>query len=43
VLWLGDHPMAKELRGLGLPRRAAFTSTIDHVRMQFQAPDVVTR
>lgn len=38
-LTLGDHPMAKELRGLGLPRRAAFSSTIEHVRMQFQAPD----
>jgi hypothetical protein len=43
VVWLGDHPMAKELRGLGLPRRAAFTSTIDHVRMRFRAPDVVSR
>ncbi|HMF83795.1 MAG TPA: acetoacetate decarboxylase family protein [Acidimicrobiia bacterium] len=38
-LTLGDHPIAKELRGIGLPRRAAFSSTIDHVRMQFQAPD----
>jgi hypothetical protein len=38
-LILGDHPIAKELRSLGLPRRAAFSSTIDHVRMQFQAPD----
>lgn len=38
-LALGDHPIAKELRSLGLPRRATFTSTIDHVRMQFQAPD----
>jgi hypothetical protein len=41
VLWLGDHPMAKELRALDLPRRAAFSSTIDHVHMQFQAPDEV--
>ncbi|HMF04958.1 MAG TPA: acetoacetate decarboxylase family protein [Acidimicrobiia bacterium] len=38
-LTLGDHPIAKELRSLGLPRRATFTSTIDHVRMHFQAPD----
>lgn len=38
-LTLGDHPIAKELRSLGLPRRAAFSSTTDHVRMQFQAPD----
>jgi hypothetical protein len=41
VLWLGDHPMAKELRALDLPRRAVFSSTIDHVHMQFQAPDEV--
>jgi Acetoacetate decarboxylase (ADC) len=39
LLVLGDHPIAKELGSLGLPRRAAFTSTIDHVRMRFQAPD----
>ncbi len=38
-LSLGDHPIAKELRGLGLPRRAAFSASFDHVRMQFQAPD----
>jgi hypothetical protein len=43
TLVLGDHPLAKELVSLGLPRRAAFTSTIDHVRMQFQAPDEVER
>lgn len=41
VLWLGDHPMAKELRALDLPRTAVFSSTIDHVHMQFQAPDEV--
>jgi hypothetical protein len=41
ALVLGDHPIAKELEGLGLPRRAAFSATIDHVRMQFQAPDEV--
>jgi hypothetical protein len=39
LLSLGDHPIAKELRSLGLPGRAVFSSTIDHVRMQFQAPD----
>ena len=38
-LTLGDHPIAKELRSLGLPRRATFSSTIDHARMQFEAPD----
>jgi hypothetical protein len=41
ALALGEHPVAKELRGLGLPRRAVLSSTIDHVRMQFQAPDEV--
>jgi hypothetical protein len=39
VLWLGDHPMAKELRALDLPRRAVFSSTIDRLRMRFQSPD----
>jgi hypothetical protein len=39
LLVLGDHPIAKELRSIGLPKRAAFTSTIDHVRMRYQAPD----
>ena len=39
ALTLGDHPIAKELRSLGLPRRATLSNTIDHVRMQFQAPD----
>ena len=40
-LALGDLPIAKELRALGLPRRAVFSATIDHLRMQFQAPDEV--
>jgi len=43
VLRLGDHPVAKELRGLDLPRRAAFSSTIDHMHMQFQTPDELER
>jgi Acetoacetate decarboxylase (ADC) len=43
VLRLGDHPIAKELRGLDLPRRAVFSSTIDHMHMQFQAPDELER
>jgi hypothetical protein len=43
TLVLGDHPIAKELRSIGLPRRAAFSTTIDHVSMKFQAPDVVSR
>ena len=40
-LVLGDHPIAKELRTLGLPKRAMFSTTMDHVRMRFQAPDEV--
>jgi hypothetical protein len=43
VLRLGDHPIAKELRDLDLPRRAVFSSTIDHMQMQFQAPNEVER
>lgn len=43
TLVLGDHPIAKELRSIGLPRRAAFSTRIDHLSMQFQAPDVVSR
>jgi len=41
ALVVGDHPIAKELRTLGLPKRAAFSSTMDHVRMRFQAPDEI--
>lgn len=33
---LGDHPAAAELRALGLPRRALFTSGIGLLRMAFQ-------
>ena len=40
VLALGDHPIAKELRSLGLPRRALTTATIDHMVMRFNAPEV---
>jgi hypothetical protein len=41
TLTLGDHPIAKELRTLGLPKRALTTNTIEHVRMAFEAPEVV--
>ncbi|GAB2717754.1 acetoacetate decarboxylase family protein [Nocardia thraciensis] len=34
---LGDHPVAEEMRGLGLPARALFTSHIGLLRMAFEA------
>jgi hypothetical protein len=36
ILTVGErHPMARELRELGLPRRAAFTSVVEHVTGRF--------
>jgi Acetoacetate decarboxylase (ADC) len=40
-LTLGHHPIAHELRTLGLPRRAAMSSSVDHVRATFGAARVV--
>jgi len=34
-IWLGDHPYAKELASLGLPKRAMLSSSTDHVQMSF--------
>jgi Acetoacetate decarboxylase (ADC) len=34
-IWLGDHPYAKELASLGLPKRAMMSSSVDHVQMTF--------
>jgi hypothetical protein len=34
-IWLGDHPYAKELASLGLPKRAMLSSSVDHVQMSF--------
>ncbi|OKH82747.1 acetoacetate decarboxylase [Mycobacterium sp. SWH-M3] len=34
-LWLGDHPYAKELAALGLPKRALVSSSVDNVQMTF--------
>ena len=34
-LWLGDHPYAKELASLGLPKRAMVSSSFDNVEMTF--------
>ncbi len=35
------HPLADELRTLGLPRRAAMTFFDDHMRATFQAPQII--
>ncbi len=34
-MWLGDHPSAKELASLGLPKRAIFSSSVDQAQMTF--------
>ncbi|WP_147944056.1 acetoacetate decarboxylase family protein [Microbispora sp. CSR-4] len=38
LIRLGNHPIAKELSELGLPRRALMTATAEHVSMTFQEP-----
>jgi hypothetical protein len=38
---LGDHPMAKELRTLGLPKRALMCSTMRNMRASFGPAEVV--
>ena len=38
-LVLGDHPRARELRGLGLPRRALLSTFTTHMRATFEAPE----
>lgn len=35
---LGDHPIADELRKLGLPKKPVFSGTIDNLQMNFGAP-----
>ncbi len=42
TLTLGDHPMADELRSLGLPKRALFSSAATQMRASFRAAEVVT-
>ena len=34
-VWLGDHPYAKELASLGLPKRALVSSSAANVKMSF--------
>jgi hypothetical protein len=40
-LELGDHPIARELRTLGLPRHALMSGTLQDVRMEFAAAETV--
>jgi hypothetical protein len=41
---LGDHPVAEELRGLGLDRaRALSSSTVGHLEMVFDGAEEVRR
>jgi hypothetical protein len=40
-LELGDHAIADELRSLGLPKRAAFSSTIDRMGASFGPAQVI--
>jgi hypothetical protein len=42
TLVLGDHPMADELRTLGLPKRAVFSSSAALMRASFDGAEVVT-
>ena len=42
ILVLGDHPMADELRSLGLPKRALFSSSASVMRASFGGAHVVT-
>ncbi len=37
-LELGDHPIAHELRSLGLPKRALMTSWMEHMHARFEVP-----
>ena len=39
TLALGSHPIADELRSLGLPKRALFTTYIGHMRGKFYAAE----
>ena len=42
-LTLGPHPFAEELRTLGLPKRALVSSSIEHMRASFGAPEEIAR
>jgi hypothetical protein len=38
---LGPHPIAQELRGLGLPRRALLSVWMENMHGRFEAPEPV--
>jgi hypothetical protein len=40
-LWLGDHPLAKELASLGLPKRALVSTSADNMEMSFADAQIV--
>jgi hypothetical protein len=40
-LLLGEHPIANNLRALGLPRRALFGVWLDRMHARFEAPEAV--
>ena len=40
-LWLGDHPYARELASLGLPKRPMVSGAVGNVAMTFGSPSVV--
>lgn len=42
-LVLGSHPVADELRSLGLPRRPLMSGSVEHLRAHFGAPEVLSR
>ena len=41
-LVLGDHPLADDLRALGLPRRALVSVWMEHAHGLFEAPEPVS-
>ena len=41
TLELGDHPIAAELRTLGLPKRALASTSIQHMAATFDAPVII--
>lgn len=43
TLVLGDHPMAEELRSLGLPKRALFSSSSAQMRASFDGAEVIAK
>lgn len=41
TLTLGGHPIADELRALGLPKRALMSTWMEHMRARFEGPEQV--